>query len=284
MGNLATVLGTLLGAARYEFRMQIRRKALWVVIGFLGVLVFLIWYGLGSDYLHGFYTHDMGGGVVVPPVYMPASMSYAIMLWVTLIAMFLPVGVGLVLADRWVRDQRTRAQELFQTAPAVNGARIIGKYLGATLATLVPIFALYAIGIGYMLTQRADATPLAASLLWFVVLLVPSSLFVAGFSLAVPLVIKVPLYQFLFIGYWFWGNLLGPRAGIPTISQTILNASGKWAAPGLLHLSTAAGACVAPNAQVSAPLALLNIALIVGLGLLALYAGTRYQRWQWARQ
>ncbi|HEX6122041.1 MAG TPA: hypothetical protein VFY89_02720, partial [Ktedonobacterales bacterium] len=88
---------------------------------------------------------------------------------------------------------------------------------------------------------------------------------------------------FLFIGYWFWGNLLGPRVGIPTISQTILNASGKWAASGLLHLSLAGPGAGFPG-QDTAAQALLNIALIVGLGLLALFAGTRYQRWRAARQ
>jgi hypothetical protein len=270
----------VLGAARYEFRMQVRRKAMWVVMAFLGGFVFLLWYGIASDYLYGFYAHasDKGGRM-----YVPASMSEAIIHWIVLLATFLPVGVGLVLADRWVRDRQTRTDELFQTAPSALGARLFGKYLGATLATLLPVFALYLAGIGYMLTQRDDVSPLPAALLWFVVLLVPSSLFVAGFSLAVPLVLKVPLYQFLFIGYWFWGNILGDRLGIPTISPTILNASGKWAAMGLLRFPVA-GPGVAPNTQGSAPLAIVNIALIVGLGLLALYAGTRYQRWQWSRQ
>jgi hypothetical protein len=31
----------------------------------------------------------------------------------------------------------------------------------------------------------------------------------------------------LFTGYWFWGNLLTPKA-FPTISDTVLNAVGQY--------------------------------------------------------
>ena len=34
----------------------------------------------------------------------------------------------------------------------------------------------------------------------------PGLLFVAAFSVSCPVILWVPLYQFLFVGYWFWGR------------------------------------------------------------------------------
>ena len=43
------------------------------------------------------------------------------------------------------------------------------------------------------------------------------SLRFSAFSLAVTLLIGAPLYRLAFIGYWLWGNLVGPQYGIPTL-------------------------------------------------------------------
>jgi ABC-2 type transport system permease protein len=41
------------------------------------------------------------------------------------------------------------------------------------------------------------------------------------------------LYQFLFVGYWFWGNLLSPQKGIPTLNGTLLTPRGDFILAGL---------------------------------------------------
>ncbi len=270
--EISSVLG---GALRYEFRMQVRRRSIWVIIGFLGIFVALLWYGNASDYLTGYYTtaNEVGSRHWVPP-----STTTAVLYWATLAAMFLPVGIGLVLADRLVRDRQTRVDEIFQTTPGGLGARLAGKYLGTTLATLVPVAVLYAAGVAYMYAQRPEGHALAVAALAFPLLLAPAAFFVAGFSLACPLAIKVPIYQFLFIGYWFWGNLLGPRVGIPTLSNTLLDAAGTWADTAFFHFQPGAPLDASPV------LAAVNIALLLALGLVALLGADRYLRWRQAAQ
>jgi len=146
-------LSVMRGALRHEFGMQIRRRAVWVVIVFLGGFVALIWYGNASDYLTGFYTNAHGAG---PHVWVSPSTTTAVLYWAMLAARFLPLGVGLLLADRLVRDRQTRVDELLQTTPGGLGARLTGKYLGTTLATLVPVLVLYTAVVGYMFSQRPD--------------------------------------------------------------------------------------------------------------------------------
>jgi hypothetical protein len=90
-----------------------------------------------------------------------------------------------------------------------------------------------------------------------------------------PAILKVPVYQFLFTGYWFWANLLSPKVGIPSIVGTMLNAAGPWAQEGIfqfhwtfLHLhATAAEGFV-------------SIVLLIGLGLAAVAGMLGYLRWQ----
>jgi hypothetical protein len=61
----------------------------------------------------------------------------------------------------------------------------------------------------------------------FLSIALPAHAFVVAFSLAIPLVLPIRVYQVLFTGYWFWGNLLSPKA-FPTISDTVLNAVGQY--------------------------------------------------------
>src|SRR5579862_9636468 len=198
VGSMNT-LAVVRGALRHEFAMQVRRRPVWIVTAFLGLFVALLWYGNSSDYLVGFYSKrpTLGAVLLHGRLWVPPSTTYAVLSWALVAAWFLPLGVGLLLADRLERDRQTRVDELLQTTPGSLGARLTGKYLGTTLATLVPVLALYLVGVGYMFSQRPDGHALVMAALAFPLLLVPSSLFVAGFSLACPLIMKVPIYQFL---------------------------------------------------------------------------------------
>jgi ABC-2 type transport system permease protein len=106
----------------------------------------------------------------------------------------------------------------------------------------------------------------------------PGTLFVAAFSIACPAIMWVPLYQFLYIGYWFWGNLLPPGRGIPTLSNTILTPlgdnmlAGFYGESGLLikHATALQG--------------VESILLLLGLAAFALFVLWRYLLWQQAQQ
>lgn len=262
--NRVSVVG---GALRYEFRMQLRRPAVWIVLGLVAAIPFVLWQGMGETYLHGHFKDRS-------TVWVPAAPGGAVVLWAEILTFLLPVGVGLVLADRLARDRQTHVDEIFDTLPGSLGARLFGKYLGSTAATLVPVLLLYAAGIGYVLTQVPDAglLPLAAGA--FAAVVLPGCLFAAGFSIAVPAVLRVPLYQFLFVGYWFWANLMSPKIGLPSPVGTMLNAAGPWAVEGLFDFQW-----TFLNLHASAAQAYASIALLVGLGILALVGGWGYLRW-----
>ncbi len=274
MNQLAVVAGAL----RYEFRMQVRRRSVWVVLLLLGLIIFLLWNLLAGPALSGHYA-SVNGDKIGPLVWVPPSYSDAVLGWAQLLAMFLPLGVGLVLADRLVRDRSTHVDELFDAAPSPLGARLLGKYLGSVLATLVPVVALYTTGIVFMLTRLPDAAMLPLASAAFAAILLPGTLFVAGFSITIPVVLRVPIYQFLFIGFWFWANLMSPKIGIPSIVGTMLNAAGPWAQEGIFNFDWT-------FLQLHAtPLdGYLSIALLVGLGVVGLAAGWGYLRWQHAQR
>ncbi len=85
----------------------------------------------------------------------------------------------------------------------------------------------------------------------------------------------MPIYQFLFIGYWFWANLMSPKIGIPSIVGTMLNAAGPWAQEGIFNFPWTFLVLHATPLQ-----GYESIALLVGLGIVALVAGWAYLRWR----
>lgn len=253
MNNLAALAGTL----RYEFWMQARRKALWIGFALLSLFVFR---NFGDIYLGG-NAHINGESL---------SITY----WASFLALFFPIGAGLLLADRFSRDRKTRVDELLWTAPASTLARLLGKYLGSVLATLLPIFVIYLVGIALILTHWHDFSALPLVLAAFAAANVPGILFVGAFSIACTTVLWPVLYQFLFVGYWFWGNLLNPKVGIPTLNGTLLMPSDRYIIGGFLPSSSA----FVPST--TALQGIESLALLLGCAAIALLAAWQWLRWQ----
>jgi len=113
----------------------------------------------------------------------------------------------------------------------------------------------------------------------FATILLPGILFVAGFSLAVPVVLKVPIYQFLFAGYWFWANLMSPKIGLPSPVGTMINAAGPYASEGFYNFQWTFLILHATVAQ-----AIESVTLLVGLGLVGLLGAWGYLHWQQAQR
>lgn len=250
---------TVAGAARYEFRMQIRRKAVWITMFLVGLLVFT--------------------GMLNPWSFPPDFPARDVVInWAYVVQTLMPIALGCLLADRLPRDHRTRVSELFETLPRPPGRWFFGKYLGATLATLVPIVLMYAAGVVYTVADRGEPDVILLALAMFATVNLPGLLFVAAFSVSCPAVLWVPLYQFLFVGYWFWGNLLSPDAGIPTLNGTMLTPIGQYAGAGFFKLYSPWSGQVTPWEGVA------SIALLLALSVLALYSAHRYLRWRQARR
>ncbi|HEX6482790.1 MAG TPA: hypothetical protein VF043_28440 [Ktedonobacteraceae bacterium] len=254
-------LPTLFGVINYEFRMQFRRRALWIT--FLCIaLLFLI--------RGGFHTF-----VVFEP---NEPLLPLVAAWARSLNFLLPIAAGVLLADRLARDRRTRVDELFTSMPGALSIRLAGKYVGCTLATLLPIFLFYSIGVGSILFHTHDVMTIPDALEAFAAISLPGILFVSAFSIACPFLLWVPLYQFLFVGYWFWGNILGPRFGIPTLSSTILTPVGGYMASGFFGDNQQ----LIQNATVMQGVE--SLLLLLGISLLVMVVLWQLMKWEQVRQ
>ncbi len=259
-----------LGAFTYEFRMQIRRRALWIT---MGLIVFLL-VGILSrqprilDAITHLNSFPLLNDVVM---------------WASMINIVLPVGVGIMLADRLPRDRRMKVDELFTSMPGALSARLNGKYLGSMCASLVPVLAFYLIGLGVIVYQTHDLMTIPYALAAFSTIMLPGMIFVSAFSIACPAIMWVPLYQFLFVGYWFWGNLL-PPVGIPTLSTTILTPIGGYACTGFFGGQRHEGVCAHGIEGATALAGVESIALLLAISVLVMVVLWQLLKWQQARQ
>jgi ABC-2 type transport system permease protein len=196
-------------AFRYEFRMQVRKRSMWLANG---VVVLLL----------GLLSADQLVDVLHDPAAKAAMTSTAL-----LVNLILPVGYGCFLADRLVRDDRLGVAPILDTTPASAGGRLAGKYLGSCAAAAIPLAIVH---FGFAALYAATAgrpVALGWAVALFAVVIVPAVLFVGAFALVVPLLIPAPLFRVLFVGYWFWGNALSP-AQIPTLAQSLLTPVGAY--------------------------------------------------------
>src|ERR1022692_1511556 len=114
------LLYTFSTALRYEFHMQIHRLALWATfLGFAALVFAVAW--------QGNWTHWSGENIPLD--------SFAS--WTVIVNLFIPPATGILLADRLYRDKKLRVDELFRTAQGGVGCKLLGKYIGCLLATLI---------------------------------------------------------------------------------------------------------------------------------------------------
>lgn len=254
-------LSTLFGVINYEFRMQFRRLALWIT--FLCIPFLFLTRG-GFRFFLVFALNQ-------PLLPLVAE-------WARSLNLLLPIAAGVLLADRLARDRKTRVDEVFTSMPGALSIRLAGKYIGSTLATLMPIFLFYSIGVGSIFYQTHNVLTIPYALEAFATISLPGILFVSAFSIACPFLLWVPLYQFLFVGYWFWGNILSPRNGIPTLSPTILTPVGGYMASGFFGDNQQ----LIENATVMQGVE--SLLLLLGISLLVMLVLWRLMKWEQARQ
>jgi ABC-2 type transport system permease protein len=205
----------LLAATRYEFLMQVTRRALWLVV-------------LAASALIAFRFRISPGQLELgtDPLTVAASIS-------SVFAFFLPLAFGILMSDRVPRERRLQTLDLLASYPAGPGVRIWGKFLGAGLATALPLLAGY-VGIAafWVVLFHGSWSVVAAEGLVFLGVALPGLLFVGGWALLSTEFLPAPVFSVLFVGYWFWGNFM-PPSKMPTLSCTPFNSAGDYAAKGL---------------------------------------------------
>ncbi|MDQ2713276.1 MAG: hypothetical protein M3Z08_00005 [Chloroflexota bacterium] len=259
-------VAVLSGAMHYEFRMQIRRRGLWIMFICLTLLISGLFRGIGASTFVELLLNPLHD-----------AWPTEILEWTGHVSTFFPIAVGVLLADRLSRDRQVGVDELFVAMPGALSARLLGKYLGSIGATLVLPLAYYIIGVGCVLYQSGDARVLPFALATFAASVLPGIAFISAFSIACPAILWVPLYQFLFIGYWFWGNLLSPGVGIPTLSHTLLTPIGDYIRSGLFGDQRGA------VTQISMLLGFGSMFVLLGVAVLVLLVLWKFLRWQQAR-
>src|SRR5579859_80002 len=253
-----TARGTFSGSFHYEFRMQARRPAVWGLVLGAGLL-------LAAVYL-------------VPSPGDPASVIVAERTQV--FNLFLPVTYAILLADRWPRERRLNTRELLDSFPLDSGAWLWGKYLGAVLAVALPALVVELLEMGFIALTRGDWSLIPLALPAFALIVGPTLLFVGAFSVVCAELMPIPLYTVLFVGYWFWANLVSP-ARLPTLNCTLLTPSGLFARVGLLGGGLPPGCS---GLAITAGPAWVNIALMIGVAILVLVAAQTIASWRAARR
>ena len=209
------------GAFCYEYKMSIQRVGLWVIT-FL-FTVFYIFMGIQST-----QEIDVEGlGASREDLLSQAGQI------VFSLNLFFPVVAGIAAADRAIRDQTLDVRELIRSTGMPNPGYIAGKYLGVTLSLLTLSLAVILPSSLFMAVYYHWPLFFVLYSLWATILIIgPALFFVTAFSLVCPLFMPIRLYQILFTGYWFWGNFLSSNVMF-TISETLLNASGRYALVGV---------------------------------------------------
>ena len=252
------------GVTRHEFNMSVRRPGFWIAYALLG----------------SFYTITMlmpsvdGSSDVIPPEQVWSEAGHIVFMF----NIFMPLLAGILSADRMQRDFRTGVRELQRSAPLSAPVYILAKYLGVLVSVLTPMFILVMVtSVLLVLKRLAPVEYLWPSLLAFLSIAVPAHAFVVAFSLACPLVMPQRVYQVLFTGYWFWGNLLSPKA-FPTISDTMLNAVGQYPLQAYFGMFTDSTQAVTDG--FTPPEAVLNLIVLIACIAVALFAIDRFLHWQ----
>lgn len=247
-------MSEFLGVVKYEFRMQIRRPSLWISFGLIAVYGYFVMGG-GATQLYASLQQELASH----------SLLYTVVDSVATGELILPLCVGCLLADRLVRDRRVKVDELFTTMDTPLHTRLWGKYIGALIATIVPLLLVLCFFQGYIFIVSHNLLVIPLFLFAFLVVALPGLLFVSAFSLACPMVMPIPLYQILFAGYWLWGNLFLKQQVLPTLSRTILTPSGAIIANGFFGTNTELLGITPPSAAVASLVVLLSTAALVML-------------------
>ena len=143
------------------------------------------------------------------------------------------------------------------------------------------MFLIYSLGVGYIIARWHTLQILPLALATFGVIALPGLLFIGAWTLAFSSVIWTPLYQFLFIGYWFWGNYYAPGMAILSLACTPLTPIGRYAAIGFFHQDPdLAATCGLTSQSVSVLAGIGSIVLLLVTAALAILALRTYKDWR----
>lgn len=208
----------LRGAMVYEFRMAARRKVLWIAILPLLAIATLICFT--SARVSELDTVSGKAGA-----------------WAVLVNIFIGVGLGVGLADRFVRTHRFGLAEVLAATPTGLGTRMLGVLCGSVAAGLVPVAAVLVVVMPLSLRQpSAIPTGMFWGLVALLIAILPAVLLITMISATAGLVMPVPLARVLAVLLWFWSTIFSASiVPLPTPTGTLLSPLGDYVAVGWLQ-------------------------------------------------
>src|SRR5262249_29614503 len=136
--RLAT--GALGGVIRCEILMQLRRRALWIGFLLLSAVLVVAYFSSAAPYLQ-----QLG-----------APYRDLMIAWAPLATPFFGPGAASFRAAGSPRDRRIHVRELLAAGPAGPGTRLLGKYLGAVMATMVTAAVFFLAGAVALMIRLGD--------------------------------------------------------------------------------------------------------------------------------
>jgi ABC-2 type transport system permease protein len=254
----------MIGVARYEYLMQIRRWSLWIS-GLL--LTGLLYFFMSQNVQHQSPAELQQPWQVSDDIVSPWNL-------------LMPVAAGILVADRFTRDHLLGVNDLLRSALPSARTLALGKYVGSLLAVFTPSFLLTVGAVTYLVIALRAPQLFLTSAVVLLAAVLPSWLFVVAWSLFFPLVLPLRLYQVLYVGFWLWATEV-PRGLLPTINQTIFTVSGQYARFAFFlkgTLNKLPTDFLVPPATIG--WAIVNMSLIIGVALVGLVALELVLRWQ----
>lgn len=260
--GLLGAFGQVRATMRAEVVMQWRRWGFWVAFACAAALLlvltiqaatYLLHQPPNSIYLQHHYTSEDLNNLMVYDTGLYGSIFFGLV-------------VALLVVDRMRRDRSLGMCELQRAVPQGYVPYVLGKFLGNSVAVLLPtlfvylLCALISLVLGWppvLFLKLAEA---------FVLVFVPSALAAVGLTFWLSSFLPLRVVQIGFSLLWLYFNSGLGQYGFGT---SIFNPGGLYVYPVFFPLTTPM-LTVYPNFQTSMQLALLNIAVLLLTAIVAL--------------
>ena len=236
-------MSKMLSIAKYEYRMQVKRIAGWIVLLFVLVSSMMDCLPVASNMARIEFLGDIH-------YYVRRVFSFD--------GLILLFGILFLTAGRMVDDRKTRRRDLFMAAPIRKSSYIGGKFIGNFLFALTLMYVLLIVSIAGFAAFSPSGTTVweytSAVFSVSVYIILPATFFVVASSVMLPELVDIRLVSVLFLINAFTTDQAGP---IPfyIFTQGDL-AKLIWQHPKYLQIHVGS-AC-------------LNLAFMLGVGILAI--------------
>lgn len=185
-------MSKLFSIAKYEYKMQIKRPAGWLVLLFVFLSAMADSLPTASNMARLEFLNDI---------------SYYIRRILSFDGLLLLFGLLFLMSNRLVDDRKTGRRELFISSPVRKGNYLLGKLLGNFLYALTMMYTLLAGAlIGFLLFSKS-VTPAGAYLVTVfkasLYLIFPASFLVVAISVMLPEIIEIRLFYMLSSVFFF---------------------------------------------------------------------------------